>query len=244
LDRLSLGVRVLEFAHIAVGAGEGLTCTRCAPVRDAGYLPVAEIVARIQAVADGWTGRSGPNIVLGGREPFAHAELPALVAACVDAGAQRVCLETDGGALSVRANALGVVRAGVRHLQVRLLDADQERGDLLSGLPGRTRDALAGVGTYRSVADELGVRVSITARVPVCEHNLEALPATVLALASHGFDGVRLVPAGEMPAQALAVIAAACDTGMVNQLWVEADPALPLPEGHALHVVSEAVHRG
>ncbi|MDO8847727.1 MAG: hypothetical protein Q7W51_05000 [Coriobacteriia bacterium] len=235
---------MLQFAHIALGTGGGLTCTRCAPTPDAGYLPAAEVIARIQAVADGWTDGPGPNIVLGGPEPFAHPELPALVAVCVEAGVQRIMLETDGGALSVPANAGGVIRAGVRHLRVRLLDADEVRGDELSGLAGRTRDALAGVDTYRTAAEEVGARVLVTALVPVCEHNLESLPATVLALASHGFDGLRLVPGGELPASAIAVIAAACDTGMVNQLWVEADPALPLPPTHALHAVAEAVRRG
>ena len=166
------------------------------------------------------------------------------MAACVEEGVQRIALETDGGALSVPANAGGVIRAGVRHLRVRLLDADEVRGDELSGLAGRTRDALAGVDTYRTAAAELGVRVLVTALVPVCEHNLDSLSATVLSLASHGLDAARLVPGGELSASAAAIIAAACDTGMVNHLWVEADPALPLPPTHALHAVAEAVCRG
>ena len=236
-----MGVHVLESAHIPLGSGDGLTCTRCAPAREASYVPGTELENRIRTVAEGWAGGPGPNIVLGGPEPFAHPELPALVAACVAAGVERICLETDGGALSVPANAGGVLRAGVRHLRVRLLAGDAVLADELSGLRGRTGDALAGIDAFLEAADSDGARVTVTALVPVCQHNLASLPATVALLARHGLHAVRLIPGGSLPSGADSVLAAACDTGMVNQLWVEVDPALPLPSSHALHAVPEEV---
>lgn len=235
---------MLDFAHIALGTGDGLTCTRCAPARDAAYLSAAEVITRIETAAQRWPGGPGPNIVLGGPEPFAHPELPALVAACVEAGAERICLETDGGALSVPANAAGVLRAGVRHLHVRLLAADAVLADELSGLRGRCGDALAGIEAFLAAAESEGARVAVTALIPVCEHNLGALPAAVAALARRGVHAVRLLGTGTLPRGAEGVLAAACDTGMINQLWVEADPALPLPQSHALHAVPGEVSGG
>lgn len=235
---------MLEFAHIALGTGDGLSCTRCAPARAATYVPADELSARIRVVAERWNSGPGPNIILGGPEPFAHPELPSLVAAAVAAGVERICLETDGGALSVPANASGVLRAGVRHLHVRLLAADTVLADELSGIRGRAGDALAGIGAFLESADADAVRVAVTALVPVCQHNLTTLPATIAALARHGLHAVRLIPGGPLPSGADSVLAAACDTGMVNQLWVEVDPALPLPSTHALHAVRGDVRDG
>lgn len=238
-NQLPRGARVLEFVRISVGDGEALRCALCARPDFTRYFPASDIVTRIRSAAASRDGGPGPNVVLCGPEPFAHPELPALVAACVEAGIERVVLETDGAALSVSANAHGVLRAGVRHLRIRLLDAEPEGGDQLAGRPGRTRDALAGVTEYLAAAGDAGLAVVVSAVLPVCPHNLETLPATVMALAARGFHAIRLVAEGEVPASAAAILAAACDTGMVNRLWVEADPDLPLPPTHALHAVPE-----
>lgn len=235
---------MLQFAQIALGTGGHLGCVRCTPSRAAEYLPSGDLVSRIHAIAEGWSGGPGPNVILGGPEPFAHPELPALVAACVEAGIERICLETDGGALSVPANASGVLHAGVRHLRVRMLAADEVLADDLSGVSGRARDTLAGIGAYLAAAASANTRVAVSVTLPVCEHNLAALPASVGLLARHGVDAVRFVLAGALPVGAGAIIAAACDTGMVNQLWVEADPALPLPVSHAAHAVPGEVFDG
>ena len=235
---------MLQFAHIALGTGGGLTCTRCAPARDAGYLPAAEIIARIRVVAEGWTDGPGPNIVSADRSP---SHTPSSLRSSLRASRQASSASGSRpmlAALSVPANAAGVIRAGVRHLCVRLLDADAVRGDELSGLAGRTRDALAGVDTYRAAAEELGARVLVTALVPVCQHNLETLPATVLALASHGFDATRLVPGGSCRPRPPPSWLRHATPAWSTSLWVEADSALPLPPTHALHAVAEAVRRG
>jgi len=235
---------VLEFAEVAVGTGEPLGCALCAAEAAPEYLHSSDISVSIQDALAAWMSGPGPNVVLGGPEPFAHPELPALVAACVDAGAQRIALETDGAALSVPANAAGVLRSGVRHLRVRVLDAEPGNGDVMGGRAGRTRDALAGMRAYLAAAEEAGLDVAVTAIVPVCRHNGDALSGTIAELATLGIQAVRLVPSGDAAAPSPALLAAACDTGMVNRLWVEVDPALPLPDAHALHAVPEEVRRG
>lgn len=235
---------MLEFVQVALGEGTPLGCTRCAAPVQPSYLPAVEIIARVRAVTEAWESVPGPNVVLGGPEPFDHPELPALVAACVAAGAERIALETDAAALSVPANAAGVLRAGVRHLLVRVLDADMTRGDAVGGRPGRTRDAIAGIRTYLSAAGEAGVPVAVTAIVPVCRHTAPALSSTIAELASVGVHAVRLVPSQDNAGVTPALLAAACDTGMVNHLWVEADPALPVPDSHTLHAVADQVRHG
>jgi NifB/MoaA-like Fe-S oxidoreductase len=158
-----------------------------------------------------------------------------LVNVCAEAGCERIGLETDGGALSVPGNARGVLSAGVTHLYVRLFSADPSRGDALSGRHGRTAAAAAGVAMYREAAREQDTPVVVTALIPLCSHNLAMLPETVGALSTWGADAVRLTVGGTLARSAESVVAAACDTGMVNQLWVEADDSVPLPVSHALH---------
>jgi molybdenum cofactor biosynthesis enzyme MoaA len=235
---------VLQFVGVEVGDGERLQCALCAPRVSATYRPAAALASAIEAVASAWGPPPGPNILLYGPEPFDHPELPAIVAAAVRAGAERIAIETGGSALSAIGNAVGVVRAGVTHLRVRLLDTDEERGDRLCGSPGRTRDALAGIRIYLDAAESAGADVVVTAIVPVCFHNVGALPEIIVGAAQAGFHAVRLTAGGDLPANAEALIAAACDTGMVNHLWTETDGVLPLPPGHALHAVPEEMRDG
>lgn len=221
---------MLSFARIAVGEGTPLGCASCAAQREPRYYPASQVIEAVRAAVVDWEG-PGPNLLLAGPEPFAHPELPALVSACVEAGADRIAIETDGAALSVPANAVGVLSAGVSHMHVRLLDADDAHG--------RTRDSLAGMAAYLQAAQAAGTTVCLVAVVPVCRHNLITLPDTVLQLASLGVHAVRLLSGGQLPAAAAATIAAACDTGMVNGVWVETDGLLPLPDTHVLHSVPE-----
>jgi hypothetical protein len=83
-----------------------------------------------------------------------------------------------------------------------------------------------------------------TALIPVCWHNINALPEIIARVAQTGFHAARLTAAGDLPAHAARLIAAACDTGMVNRLWTETDGVLPLPETHALHGVPEDLRHG
>lgn len=233
---------MIDFHPIPVGAGVPCGCVRCgaAPgVSFASVVAVEALLARVCATADGVPGETaaGPayGVALTGPEPFAHPELPSLVAACRRAGFSRIALETDGAALAAHDNAAGVLHAGVRHLWVRVLGADDATHDALTGRPGRRAASRAGVAAYSEAAAMMGAMVAITAVVPVCRHTLDAVPAIVAACAEGGFHAVRLDVAGSLPVQAAAVIAAACDTGMVNRTWVSTDGALPLPETHRLH---------
>lgn len=230
---------MLRFDSIRVGDGEPLHCLHCAQGVPSAYHSAAAIAERIRAATAAWEGHPGPNVVLTGPDPFGHPELPALIAACAEAGAERIALETDGGALGAYRNAEGVFRAGVRHLWLRVLAAGP-LGDELSGHRDLGASVKAGLRTYLDVADRDGAVAAVTALVPVCCHNLAVLPATVAALASWGVHAVRLSStSAPLPSSAAGVIAAACDTGMVNRLWVETDGTLPLPGSHRLHAVRD-----
>ena len=234
---------MLGFIEIPVGDGAPLACLRCGGAPQAVYHATADVARRIAAVASGWTGGPGPNLVLTGPEPFGHPELPDLVIACQEAGVERIGIETDGRALAVSGNADGAVGAGVTHLRVRVLASDSRMADELSGRPGLLSATEAGVAAYRAAVERQGATVVITAIVPVCSHNLDTVPATVARLSAWGVDAVRLIEAGTLPGRASEILAAACDTGMVNRLWVECSPGLPLPASHVGHQVGEARRR-
>jgi molybdenum cofactor biosynthesis enzyme MoaA len=232
---------MLEFAHVEVAEGTGLACVRCVPAAATGPLPAASVIERIEAITRDWGPTPGPNLLLEGGEPFDHPELPAIVAACARLGAERIAIETSGVALTAPGLAPAVVDAGVTHLHLRMLAADASAGDALAGREV-TAAAEAGVAAFRAAAAGARQPVIVTAVVLVCAHNIALLPATIAALAARGFDAARLVSAGPSGASTAAYVAAACDTGMVNHLWVETDGALPLPDSHRLHAVPEGRH--
>src|SRR5512133_3867958 len=234
---------MLRFVSVDVGEGRALGCARCSMPAAATYRTVAEVRDALADAVRGGPAEPGPNVLVTGPEPFAHPELPELVAACVDAGAERIAVETDGGGLSVEGNARGLLHAGVRHLRIRLLATDEVLADGLTGKPGLARAAMIGVRAYLDAADADGLTIAVTAVVPVCRHNVDALPATVAGLAAWGVQGTSLLAADEMAADATPLVIAACDTGMVNRLWVEAD-GFALPESHALHAVPEVTAGG
>ena len=220
---------MIDLVPIFVGDGAPAGCVRCGAAGASTYLPVETIAAAIaQTVpADG--------VVLTGPEPFAHPDLPRVVAACRDAGVSRIAIETDGGALSVPGNAHGVLLSGVRHLWVRVLGSSDEMHDTLAGKRGIAQAMRAGVAGYLANAETERLQVAVTAVVPVCEHDLAELPAIMAHCAAQGFHAARLVAAGALPSSAETIVAAACDTGMVNHLWVAVDESLPLPPSHRLH---------
>jgi len=228
---------VIRFGSTDVGDGVPLGCARCAMPNTPSYHSVADVTRALAELSGGWSGAPGPNVVLGGPEPFAHPHLPALVTAAVGAGFERIALETDGAALSVTDNAEGVLRAGVRHIRLRVVTTDERRAAELLPRPAVVSAARRGVTAYRAAAERAAVRAIVTAVVPVCTHTVDSIPSTVADLASWGVDAVRLETAGALPSEAAGLIAAACDTGMVNRLWVETDGGLPLPPSHALHAV-------
>ena len=238
---------MLGFVTVPLGTGSPLRCTRCHGTGTlAGYRPALDVVADVAAAVLGWSDGPGPNVTLGGPEPFAHPELPSLVAGAVQAGVVRLRLETDAAALVSPANASGAVAAGVRHLRFRLLGGSPGVHDALTGEAGALDATLEGVRAFAAAAREQDAAVSITTLVPVCRHNVRDLSATVGAALDAGADAVTLLidDGGlDVPA-AVPWITAACDTGVVNGVWVEVDglPYCLLPR-YDLHLADTVRER-
>lgn len=231
---------MIGFVSVPLGAGVGVRCTRChesAP--DQAFVPGDDIVAAIGDAVASWSGGPGPNVTLTGPEPFDHPELPALVSAATRAGVERLRLDTDAIALQSPGNAAGALVAGVRHIRFTLLGGTPGVHDALADVPGAFEATLAGVSSYRAAATAESTAVCVTARVPACRHNLHDLPAAVGAAVAAGADAVEIAMVDGRPAiaQAGPWFTAACDTGLVNGVWVEIEgvPFCLLP-GYDLHL--------
>ena len=231
---------MIEFAEVALGTGGGVLCERChGKAAPAKYSPTADVVSRVSRAVAESTARPGPNVALTGPEPFGHPELPAIVSGAVAAGVSRLRIDTDASALRSPENASGVLAAGARHFRVTLLGGSPGLHDVLSGSPGALDAALEGIAVLRDAVSGEGATVSLTALVPTCRHNLRDLPAIAAVAVEAGMDVIRLRiedGGGEVAAGA-PWITAACDTGVVNGVWVEIEgaPFCALPE-HALHL--------
>jgi MoaA/NifB/PqqE/SkfB family radical SAM enzyme len=231
---------VIRFVDVAVGSGVVTRCTRCAPESvDTSFRAAGEIVAEAASVCESWNGGTGPNIRLTGAEPFAHPELPRIVAGVVAAGCARLGVDTDAVAFSSEVNARGALRAGVRHVRFTLLAGTPGVHDALAGAPGLLDATQEGVQAFRAAADAEGVDVAVTARIPVCRHDLRDLPSAVGAAVSCGADAVEVAieDGGIDLAAAVPWVTAACDTGVVNGVWVQVAgmPFCLLP-GYDLHL--------
>jgi hypothetical protein len=237
---------VIRFAEIVVGSGGEVRCARChGEPRMAAYRPADEVAAEIEDICAAWEGLPGPNIALTGAEPFGHPDLPALVSGAREAGCRRVRLDTDAVALRSGQNAGGSLMAGVRHLDWTLLGGTPGVHDALLGTPGALDASVEGVRSFRAIAAAEGVSVAVSAVVPVCRHNVRDLPAAAGIAVDAGADRVllRLEDGGMDLVSALPWILAACDTGVVNGVWVEVEgiPFCLLP-GYDLHL-SDAVRK-
>jgi hypothetical protein len=231
---------VIRFASVSLGSGGGVRCSRChGPAGPARYRSVAEVTADVEAAAAGWIGAPGPNVTLSGPEPFGHPELPALISAAVRASVRRVRLDTGGSALRSPVNAAGGLSAGVRHIAVTLLGGTPGVHDALAGEPGGFDAAVGGARAFRAAAVEADIAVCISVIVPACRHNVHDLPAAVTSAFDATSDTVAIVleDGGVDLVSALPWITSACDTGVVNGVWVEVEgvPLCLLP-GHVLHV--------
>ncbi len=238
---------MIRFADIPVGSGGETRCSRChGESGEVSYRPAAEIAAEIAMVCELWDELPGPNVALTGADPFGHPDLPALVGAAVEAGCRRLCLATDAVALRSPQNAGGSLMAGVRHLRWTILGGTPGVHDVLVGTPGALDLSVEGVRSFLSIASEETIPVSVTAVVPVCRHNVHDLPAAAGLAVDAGADRVllRLDDGGlDLPA-ALPWIVAACDTGVVNGVWVEVEgvPFCLLP-GYDLHLADAVRQR-
>jgi len=231
---------MIRFAEVMLGSGGPARCVRChGPREDATYLPAAKLATSLRETCGSWEGRPGPNVMLAGPEPFGHPELPRVVGAAMAAGCARLGLDTDGAALQSRQNAAGALSAGVRHLRVRILAGAPGSHDALAGAPGALDAAVAGLRAFREAADAASASTSIAVLVTVCRHNVHDLPGAVALAVECGADRVELHldDPGLGLASSAAWIRAACDTGVVNGVWVEVDgmPFCAMP-GYELHL--------
>lgn len=220
---------MLEFVQIVIGSGGLPRCVKChpAPVVPQ-FLPTAEIEsALVSALADGAHAECS-NVAFVGAEPFAHPELPQVVHKAVVAGACRIRLRTDAGALSLSGNAAGVLSAGVRHIEVVMIAGDATANDALCGRPGLFAAALSGVAAFAAAARALGEPVAVTGLVPVCRHTSAHLTATVSALAAAGAVSV-VLEADKGHRVDPKAARAARDVAMTLGVWIHGDGLPPAP---------------
>jgi hypothetical protein len=235
---------VIRFADVAVGTGGEVRCSRCHGEQPpASYRPAADIASEISMACALWDGLPGPNVCLTGAEPFGHPQLPALVSAATEAHCRRLCLDTDAVAVRSPQNAGGSLMAGVRHLRWTILGGTPGVHDALYGEPGALDASVEGIRTFTSIASDEALSISVSAVVPVCRHNAHDLPAAAGLAVDAGADRIilRVEDGGLDLRAALPWIVAACDTGVVNGVWVEVEgvPFCLLP-GYDLHL-SDAV---
>jgi hypothetical protein len=232
---------MLHFEDIVLGQGAGSGCVRCKGESTETLRDQAEIVCEIRDVARTWGAKPGPNLTLTGAEPFHHPALGQIVADAVNAGAQRICLDSDCAALGSAETARTVLDSGVRHMQFTLLGSTPALHDALLGRPGAFEATMNGVSTFVEIARAGEVPVHVSARLPVCHHNLRDLPMIVTAAARAGAAKARLVieDPGLDLRSAAPWVEAACDSGIVNSLWVEVQ-GVPhgLAGGWELHLAS------
>jgi hypothetical protein len=231
---------VLRFVSVSLGTGRQARCGRChGPAPEVAYRSAAEmapLIAEAVAAAEA----PGPNVELTGPEPFDHPELPAIVASAARQGVARLKLDTDATALARPGNADGCIAAGVRHVRVVLLGGSPGIHDALAGAVGAFDAALTGIRAFVDAGAEADTMVHVTALVPVCRHNVHDLVSVVVAAVGAGADAVTLMldDTGLDLAAAAGWLTAACDTGVVNAVWVEVEgaPFCLLP-GYELHLV-------
>jgi hypothetical protein len=237
---------VLEFSQVRIGDGEPVACSRCGTRETAlTYRSADDIAADVaQAVRD-YPGAPGPNVELVGPEPLGHPELPAVVASAIAAGVARLRLHTDAVGFGSAGNASGAIAAGVTHVRFTLLGGTPGVHDVLADAPGALDATLLGVRSFVEAGKEQERAVHVSALLPLCRHTSSDLPTAVLRAVEAGVSGVliRIEDGGVDMAGALPWIGAACDTGVVNGVWVEVEgvPFCLMAEGvlHLADVVRE-----
>ena len=232
---------MLRFADIMLGENGATRCRRCGPAGVATVRDAAEVIAEIREVSISWGSGPGPNLSLAGAEPFRHPHFAEIVAACIEAGARRIRLDSDAVALASGDAATTAIDNGIRHLQFTLLGSTAPLHDSRCGAAGAFDDTLRGVQAFATAASDSKAPVMISAHIPVCRHNLQDAPSIVTAAAKAGVSRVSVKLADPHLALLTAApwVSAACDTGIVNATWVEVE-GVPfcLAAGWELHLAS------
>ncbi len=215
------GWPVIGFLRVSIGQGGDVACSRCGPTGPQTPFPAAAVLDSVCADAPSHSGGRARNVLLEGMEPFRHPELPEIILGLAEAGVERIGLLTDAAGLGVSENAVGALDAGLRHLHVPLLGPDAASHDPLVTSAGF--DATArGIGRFLEAARAADAAVAVVGVVPLCVHNLDLAAATVAAFARLGAVAVR-VTFNEGVDPSCDEVRAACETGMVNGVWVWLD---------------------
>lgn len=229
---------MLRFVDVPIVSGGAVSCARCRRPEPTAHRPAAEVLAEVRDAVAAWGEVSGPNVSLAGADPFGHPALADLLEGAVSAGVRRLRLDVGCG-VSAPSQAAETVAKGVRVLRVTVL-GDPEVHDALAGASGSAGSVREAVTAFRAAADVAGVKAAVTARVPVCPHNLQAAPEAVVEAARLGATSVELEASAALGRSAVPWLLAACDTGTVNAVWVSlaglSEDAVP--DSHRLHLVS------
>ena len=232
---------MLKFVDIVLGQSGSPRCTRCHSVGAETLRDAQGILENMRQAVNAGAGSSGVNFSFTGAEPFHHPALFELLDAAAAAGASRMRLVSDAHALVDPETAERALRSGVRHLEFALLGSTAELHDSLTGRRGSFEDTLAGAESFINVALKGTTRVHVTARVPVCRHNLHDTPEIVTLAAKTGASAVLLtIDDVDLDLrQAGPWLEAACDTGVVYRTWVEVE-GVPYgcASGWELHLAS------
>lgn len=209
---------MLVFCDIPLGGGDEVSCRRCAlsvPRPPAG---TTEPTARIDSALDA---TPGAGVFFSDVGPLDHSDLLHFVRHAARAGASRIAVRTSGRSVDDPAAAADLLQSGVRIVEVTFLGSGPQTHDALAGTPGAFDATATGVGNLLAAAEELGIRVAVRGRMRVCSHNLQDLPTAVMRLAEMGMSSLLLVCDSALdPRRSADWVAAACDTGTVNRVWV------------------------
>ena len=227
------------FRFVALGEGGVAPCAQCARAEGAERAPRA--AAEVLGELDGG-GSPGPlDVAFGGFEPFAHPDLPRLIAAAREQGAQRLMLQTDGGALSQGGNAEGAALAGARVFEIVYHAGDEDADDRLTGRPGLARARQAGIAALRRVAAEHpDWRLFVCGLAVLCRHGGRgaALTGIAQAAARDGLDALRICAQDPAAAPDAAQLASAAEVLVPAGIWLFGDGCESLLEGAAPYQIT------
>ncbi|MCL2882427.1 MAG: hypothetical protein FWF45_06035 [Coriobacteriia bacterium] len=228
------------FHLIGLGQGGIAACAQCE--RSAGAAaPVPrstdEILAELAGLSAG-----AANVAFGGFEPFAHPDLPRLIAAAsergdagLSGGAGRLLLQTDGGALASGGNAEGAALAGARVFEIFYHAGDEDADDALTGRPGLARARQAGIAALRLVAaTHPEARLMVVGVAALCRHGGRGAALVPIAQAAvrDGLDGLRIeAESGAAPDEAQ--LASAAELLVPAGVWLFGDGCESLLGGAA-----------
>lgn len=183
-------------------------CDRRRSSEDPAFVAHRAVLARIEESV----GSDTREAILTGGEPTLRRDLPLLIHAAAQRGAQRVTLETNG-TLITPALATKLRRAGLSRARVHL-PAWREALDAITRTPGGFAQTLSGM---RALAHE---GIELVAVAPVLAQNLASLPHLPEQLASADLPVAGLevfVPTAAPDVEALAPLAAAAEA--IEATW-------------------------